>query len=120
MKQAFYLVAALFILCMAISAQTAFAQDSGATTDQKTMTIEEIRALDKGAPVSLQATLSKGLGAGKVALEDPTGAIRAKIDKSLWPDGDKPKDGTLITVYGTLYKRGNQVEIEVTKVEVNK
>ena len=53
-------------------------------------------------------------------MEDPTGAIRAKIDKSLWPDGDKPKDGTLITVYGTLYKRGNQVEIEVTKVEVNK
>lgn len=119
MKQKFYLIAALFALCMALAAPTAFAQDSG-STDQKIMTIQEVRDMDNGAAVTVQAKITRGLGAGKFALEDSTGPIKAKIDKSLWPDGKPARDGALITVSGTLLKRGNLVEIEAETVTVDK
>ena len=119
MKQTSYFIAALLALCLALAAPTAFAQDSGAA-DQKIMTIREVRDMDNGAKVTVQAQISKGLGAGKFALEDPTGPIKTKIDKSLWPDGKPAGDGVTITVSGTLLKRGNLVEIEAETVTVDK
>ena len=120
MKQTSYLIAALFALCLALAAPTAFAQDSG-STDQKIMTIQEVRDnAANGDKVTIQAQITKGLGAGKVALEDPTGPIKAKIDKSLWPDGKPAGDGALITITGTLVKRGNLVEIQAEAVTVDK
>ena len=119
MKQTSYIVAALFALCLALAAPAAFAQDSG-SADQKIMTIQEVRDMDNGAAVTVQAEITKGLGAGKFALEDSTGPIKVKIDKDLWPDGKPARDGALITVSGTLHKRGNLVEIEAEKVTVDK
>ena len=75
--------------------------------------------MDNGAEVVVQVTITKGLAAGKFAVEDSTGPLRIKVDKALWPDGKPARDGALITVYGTLKKKGNSVEIEATKIIVN-
>ena len=115
MKQASYLVAALFALCVALAAGPAFAQDGG---DQKIMTIQEVRDADSGSEVTFKGKITKELGAGKGAWEDETGPIRAKVDKSLWPGGKRPDDGTEVIISGTLAKRGNLVEVEASKVEL--
>ena len=115
MKQASYFVAALFALGVALAAGPAFAQDGG---DQKIMTIQEVRDADNGSEVTFKGKITKELGAGKVALEDETGPIRAKVDKDLWPGGKRPDDGTEVIISGKLTKRGNSVEIEASKVEL--
>lgn len=120
MKQKYYFVAALFALCLALAAPAAFAQDGeSAAGDQKILTIQEAKALASGAEIAIKVVVTKGLGAGKVAVEDDSGAMRAKVDKSLWPDGKPVRDGTHVTIYGTLYKRGNLAEIEAVKVVVD-
>lgn len=120
MKQKYYLVTALFALCLALAAPAAFAQgDESAAGDQPVLTIQDAKALDSGAEIAIKVIVTKGLGAGKVAVEDDTGAMRAKVDKDLWPDGKPVRDGTEVTIYGTLYKRGNMAEITATKVVVD-
>ena len=115
MKQASYLVAALFALCVALAAGPAFAQDGG---DQKIMTIQEVRGTDNGSEVTFKGKITKELGAGKIGLEDETGPIRAKVEKDLWPGGKRPDDGTEVIISGKLAKRGNSVEVEASKVEL--
>ena len=117
MKRTYYLMAALFALCLALAAPAAFAQDdeSGAG-DQPIMTIQEAKAQDNGAEIAIRVVVTRGLGAGKVAVEDDTGVMRPKVDKSLWPDGKPVRDGTAVIIYGTLSKRGNSAEIDATKV----
>ena len=119
MKQTYYFMAALFALCLALAAPAAFAQEGESGGEQQIMTIKEAKALDNGAEIAIMVIVTKGLGAGKVAVEDETGAMRAKVDKDMWPDGKPVRDGTEVTIYGTLYKRGNLAEIEATKVVVN-
>ena len=88
MKQTYYFMAALFALCLVLAAPAAFAQgDESAAGDQPILTIQDAKALDNGAEIAIKVIVTKGLGAGKVAVEDDTGAMRAKVDKDLWPDG---------------------------------
>ena len=119
MKQTYYLMAALFALCLALAAPAAFAQEGESGGEQQIMTVKEAKALDNGAEIAIKVVVTRGLGAGKVAVEDDTGTMRAKVDKSLWPDGKPVRDGTPVTIYGTLSKRGNMAEIEAAKVVVD-
>ena len=119
MKQTYYFMAALFALCLALAAPAAFAQEGECGGEQQIMTIKEAKALDNGAEIAIKVIVTKRLGTGKAAAEDETGAMRAKVDKDMWPDGKPVRDGTEVTIYGTLYKRGNLAEIEATKVVVN-
>ena len=120
MKQTYYLMTALFALCLALAAPDVFAQgDESGAGDQTIMTIQEAKAQDNGAEIAIRVVVTKGLGAGKVAVEDDTGVMRAKVDKSLWPDGKPVRDGSAVTIYGTLSKRGTSAEIEATKVVVD-
>lgn len=119
MKKTYYLVAALFVLCLALSAPVAFAQDDGAAAGgQAVMTIKDAKALDSGAEVVIQGMVTKELGAGKVAVEDGTGVMRVKVEKELWPGGKRAGDGVMVIFHGVLSKRGNMAEVEATKVEV--
>ena len=118
-KALHWIMAALIALCLALAAPAAFAQEGESGGEQQIMTIKEAKALDNGAEIAIKVIVTKGLGAGKVAVEDETGAMRAKVDKDMWPDGKPVRDGTEVTIYGTLYKRGNLAEIEATKVVVN-
>ena len=77
---------------------------------------QQLRVSLSPTKIQIGNKLTRGLGAGKVAVEDDTGVMRAKVDKSLWPDGKPVRDGTAVIIYGTLSKRGNSAEIDATKV----
>ena len=114
MKQISYIFTAFLVLCFALSGQ-ALAQDEAAADDSRLISIHEARTLENKTPVATQGYIVKGLGSHKYMLEDESGSIRVKIEKDVW-EGKPTGETDLITVEGTIFRKGNTVEIEVSKV----
>lgn len=115
MKHASYFLAALFAIFVVFAVPAAFAQEGDGAATAKVIPIKEAWNLANKAPVAVEGYITKSLGPGKYTLENEGAFIRVKIDKDTW-GGEPTGEKDLITVYGTVLKRGNSTEIEVEKV----
>ncbi len=112
MKQAFRLIAALFVFCVAFSVP-AFAEGDA---EPAPIPIKEALELPDKSPVALEGYIVKSLAPHKYILAQDDGEqVRVKIDADAW-GGEPTGEKDLIVVYGEFTKHGNSREIEVDKV----
>ena len=78
--------------------------------------VTEVMTLPDNTPVTMRGRITQNMGDSIYVFEDSSGNIMMEIDEEDW-NGNTVRVNDIVTVYGTVDKGDNYIEIDVNSIE---
>ena len=115
-KISLFAMLAIVPMCGAMAGQNKNMMNNQTNNQPTYWSVTEVTTLPDNSPVVMRGRITKNMGEQMYLFEDSSGNIVLEIDEEDW-NGNTVRVNDIVSVYGTVDKGPNSVEIDVESIE---